>query len=63
MYQTIRSHKWQEPISYYPEDIDYWSEGIYCAPGVGDHSGAEYDLYFKPNGTTFVLTDIRLHNT
>ena len=62
MYRTIRSHKWQETISYYPEDID-WNGAYYVAPGVGDRTGREYDLYFDDLGEAFALRDVRLHNT
>ena len=64
MLRSIRSHKFQEEISYYTEDIDYnENTGAYSAPGVGDRTGTEYDLHFEECGTTFRLTDVRLHNT
>ena len=63
---TIRSHKWQETISYYEEDIDWYGgeEGDWAAPGVGDRSGTEYDIYFdEMRDNSFAVRDIRLHNT
>lgn len=64
MLNSIRSHKFQETVSYYTEDIDYnENTGDYTAPGVGDRTGEEYDLHFEKCGTTFQLRDIRLHNT
>lgn len=64
MLKSIRSHKFQEGISYYSEDIQY-NENTenYSAPGTGDRTGQEYDLYFDKCGTTFSLRDVRLHNT
>lgn len=45
MLNSIRSHKFQETVSYYTEDIDYnENTGDYAAPGVGDRTGEEYDL-------------------
>ena len=64
MLNTIRSHKFQESISYYTEDID-WSEsrGMYAAPGIGDMTGREYDVLLEECGTTYSVRDIRIHNT
>lgn len=66
---TIRSHKWQETVSYYTEDIDWLGgeDGDWAAPGVGDRSGTLYDIYFDEMHSgcmgIFAVRDIRLHNT
>lgn len=63
MMNTINSHKHQEPVSYYTEDISYCGSGEYIAPGVGDMTGTEYDLIFDENGCGgYLLRDIVRHN-
>ena len=62
MLRTIESHKYQEGISFYTEDID-WNEnqGTMTAPGVGDRTGIEYDVILDETGK--VIRDFRPHNT
>ncbi len=62
MLRTVSSHKFQESISFYTEDIE-WNEnqGTMTAPGVGDNTGREYDVILDENGKT--IRDFRLHNT
>ena len=64
MLRTIRSHKFQETVSYYDDDIDFCGCGEWVAPGVGDMSGEEYDIIFdEMRDYSFAVRDIRLHNT
>lgn len=62
MLTTIKSHKFQEEISFYTEDIG-WNEnrGTMTAPGVGDRTGHEYDVILDESGQ--VIRDFKLHNT
>lgn len=62
MLRTIKSHKFQEEISFYTEDIE-WNEnrGTMTAPGVGDTTGDEYDVILDESGK--VIRDFELHNT
>ena len=62
--ESFRCHKFQESISYYTEDID-WSEGAgsFIAPGVGDRTGEQYDIFFcdDPRGN-FYICNVTRHN-
>lgn len=62
MLNYIRSHKYQECISYYTEDIDYRECGEYIAPGVGDRTGEEYDIFFKECGSGYCFDRVTRHN-
>ena len=61
MLNTIKSHKFQEGISYYTEDIEDWGCDL-VAPGVGDLSGDEYDVIFDQVGDSYYVRDIVRHN-
>ena len=66
--RSIRSHKYQETISFYEEDIDWCGCGKWIAPGVGDATGNEYDVIFDEEALTngekvFSFRDVVLHNT
>lgn len=62
MLRSIKSHKFQEEISFYTEDIE-WNEnlGTMTAPGVGDRTGTEYDVILDETGK--LICDFRPHNT
>ena len=62
MLNTIRSTKYQESISYYTEDIDYCECGEYIAPGVGDRTGTEYDVFFEEGEAGFRFKKVTIHN-
>lgn len=62
MLESIRSHKFQETVSYYAEDIILCECGEYVANGVGDRTGTEYDLIFDETPSGYRLRDVRLHN-
>ena len=63
MLKSINSHKHQESVSFYTEDID-WNGWTWCAPGVGDRTGVEYDVLFDDSEDGgYTIRDIRLHNT
>lgn len=62
MCRTIRSHKYQEEIYFYTEDIE-WNEnqGTMTAPGIGNRTEREFDIILDKDGK--IIRDIRLHNT
>ena len=62
MLNYIKSNKYNETISYYTEDIDWGECGKYIAPAVGDQTGNEYDIFFEKNETSYLATDVVLHN-
>lgn len=58
MLNTFQSIKHQKKISYYTEDIMLCESGNYACTGY-DEFGGEYDITFTPNGTTYLVDDVR----
>jgi hypothetical protein len=60
MLRTINSHKYQEPISFYSEDIMELDSGRIVAPAVGDTSGKQYSAIFEGSPEHPLLCDFEL---
>ena len=61
MLRTINNHKYQEPISFYTEDITELDSERIVAPAVGDDTGNSYCAIFgKHEAGSYFLKDFEL---